>query len=302
MRKLIFLVWSLVATLWLTPGVAGAQTLYGIAYSGNDGSSTLYTVSTTDGTATAVGAVGFERCSGMDFGAAGSLFATCERADGSDTPVLVAIDPATGAGTEIGPTGFSGNTSDVSFRNSDGVLFAYDALNDPDHSLFTIDTTTGAGTLVGDTGLAFAGGNGMTFDLADVLYQSQFTGGPAPDLNTLDPTDGQPTFIGQVPPLTGRFSALDTHPVSGVIYGVVNDGAGGGGPSSLATLDPAGPTAMIIGLTQSGLDAIAFAPLPAPPVIEVPALGSTGLMSLGLALAAAGLWWLSVRRARSSAP
>jgi hypothetical protein len=160
----------------------------------------------------------------------------------------------------------------------------------------TINTATGAGTLVGDTGLSFAGGNGMTFDLADVLYQSQFTGGPAPDLNTLDPTDGQPTFIGQVSPLTGRFSAMDADPVSGVIYGVVNDGAGGGGPNSLATLDPAGPTATILGVSQNGLDAIAFAPVPDVPAIEVPTLGSVGLLGLMLALGAAGVGLMAARR------
>lgn len=274
---------------------AGAQTLYGIGYSGSDGLATLYTVSTANGAAVAVGPVGFERCSGMEIDAAGQAFAACERA-GDDTPVLVSIDLATGAGTEIGPTGMSGAVSDLSYRG-DGTLFAYDATNDPDHSLFTVNPATGAATLVGDTGLAFAGGNGMTFDLGGTLHHSQFTGGPAPDLNSLDPTDGSPTFVGQISPLTGRFSSMDVDPISGVIYGVVNNGAQGSGPTELATLDPAGPSATVLGTTEPTLDAIAFFGGEAPPsVLEIPTAGSFGLAALAILLGVAAFVRLGLRR------
>lgn len=62
----------------------------------------------------------------MDFDASGTLYAMCERSDGSNTIVLITIDPSTGAGTEVGPTGlenlgdFSG-THDISFRPSDAL-------------------------------------------------------------------------------------------------------------------------------------------------------------------------------------
>lgn len=278
----------------LAAGSVSAQTLYGIAFEGPDGPATLHTINPATGAATAVGAVGFERCSGMDFGLDGVLYAACERSDGSDTPVLVSVDLTTGVGTEIGPTGLTGAVSDLSFR-ADGVLFAYDATNNPDHSLFTINTNTGAGTLVGDTGLDFAGGNAMAFDLTGDLYHSQFTDGPGPDLNTLDPATGLPTFVGQLTDVTGRFSAFETDPATGELYAVLNEGAGGSGPTSLAIVDPVGLGVTLIGLTENTLDAIAFAGEAPPGILEIPTLGPAGLLSLILALALGG-WWVSTRR------
>lgn len=295
LRRIGGIVWIAV----MAAGSAGAQTLYGIGFSGDDGLSTLYTVSTANGAAVAVGPVGFERCSGMEIDSSGQAFAACERT-GDDTPVLVSIDLATGAGTEIGATGMTGAVSDLSFRG-DGTLFAYDASNDPTHSLFTVIVGTGAGTLVGDTGLGFAGGNGMTFSLGGTLFHSQFTDGPAPDLNSLDPSNGTPTFLGQISPLTGRFASMDVDPVSGVIYGVVKNGAGGGGPTDLATLDPAGPSATVLGTTEPSLDAIAFFGGQAPPsVLEIPTVGSFGLGALALLLGVAAAVRLAAgRRSRT---
>ncbi|MEM8960144.1 MAG: IPTL-CTERM sorting domain-containing protein [Acidobacteriota bacterium] len=292
MRKLLL---STLFVLLLTVSAASAQTLYGIAFQGNAAPSTLYTVDPSTGAAVAVGPIGFERCSGADFDAAGTLFATCERADGSDTPVLVTIDPMTGAGTEIGPTGLTGAVTDISFR-ADGTLFAYDATNAPNHTLHTIDTATGMSTLVGDTGLSLAGGNGMTFDLEGVLYHSQFTGGPNTALNTIDPATAVVTPVGQVPPVIGRFNALEVDPQTGTIYGVVNDGAGGGGPNTLATIDTTIVAATLIGATENGLTALAFEPLPLPPSpIEIPTLGEYGLMALVLLLAGFGFYFMRRR-------
>jgi IPTL-CTERM motif len=289
--------------------VAGAQsTLYGVAFNGPDGLSTLYTIDPANGAATMVGGVGFQRCSGIDFDAAGTLFGTCERNDGSDTPVLVTIDTASGAGTEVGPTGITGAVSDVSFRNSDGVLFAYDGTNDPVHTLFTLSTATGAATLVGDTGLSMAPGNAMSFDLSDTLFHSQLTGGPNPDLNTLNQTNGLPTFVGQVavspaPINFPRLNAMDADPVSGVLYGIYNDSFGGGsiGPNYLVIVDPVALTANSVGQTQDGMDALAFAPagVGGPSAAEIPTLSVAGLALLVLLLA--GIAVLALRRRGSHA-
>jgi len=287
MRKLSLLGMfsAVIAVLSADPVVA--QTLYGITFQGVDGPSTLVEISTTNGAATVIGAVGFERCSGMDFNAAGTLYATCERSDGSDIGVLVTIDPATGIATEIGPTGIDSSISDISFRPVDGALFAYNAFSDPQHTLYTINTNTGAATFVGDTGLGFASGNGMAFDLSGTLLQSQFTGGPSPDLNTLNTTTGQAIFVGQISPLTTRFGALEVHPTTGVIFGALNTGSGGGGPTLLATINTATLTATAIGTTANGLDAIAFAPAPVPR--SVPVIDALGLAGLMLLLAAVGV-------------
>lgn len=276
---------------------ADAQTIYGSSYAGADGVATLVTIDAGTGAATPVGSIGFQRCGGIDFDAAGTLYATCERDDGSDTPVLVTIDLATGAGTEVGPTGLTGAIGDISFR-SDGTLFAIDVTNDPDHTLATIDTTTGAATVVGDTGLSFAGGNGMSFDGAGTLFHSQFSGGPSPDLNTLDTVTGMPTFVGQITPVTGRFSAMDFDPASGTLFGNLNEGSGGSGPVSLATIDPTGPTATVIGVTDSGVDGIAILAVGGggTPVVVIPTLNTLGLLALLVVLGGLGVWQLSRRR------
>ena len=303
MQKSSFQCLPLAACLMMFSSFAGAQVLYGINYSGSDGLSTFNTVSTTSGAATAIGAIGFERCSGMDVSAAGVVYATCERSDGSNTPVLITINVTTGAGTEVGPTGISGSTSDISFRPSDGVLFAYDANNNPDHSLYTINTATGAATLVGDTGLMFAGGNAMSFNLAGVLFHSQFSGGPSPDLNTLDPATGAPTLLGQVTPTTGRFSSMDVNPTSGVLYATENNGSSGGGPTNLVTIDPVTLTSTTVGATLADMDALAFAGAGAGPAatVDLPTMNRAGLFILALGAALLALWTFRSTRPRRSA-
>jgi len=277
---------------------AYAQTIYGSSYAGADGMTTLVTVDAATGAATPVGAVGFERCGGIDFDAAGTLFATCERADGSDTPVLVTIDLMTGAGTEIGPTGLNDSIGDISFR-SDGVLFAFDVANDPEHTLATLDPLTGAGTVVGDSGLSAAGGNAMGFDLADTLFHSQLTTGPGQDLNTLDQTTGMATFVSLISPATDRFNAMDMDPATGTMYATLNEGTGGGGPRSLATIDTVAATVAVIGVSDPSLDGIAVQPVLAPPPplpMGIPTLGGLGFVALILLLAGAGVLLMARRR------
>lgn len=283
------------ACVLLCGSVQAQSVLYGISYSGSDGPATLHRLNTVNGAASDVGPIGFERCGAMDTSPSGILYATCERSDGSDTPVLITIDIVTGAGTEVGPTGMTGAVGDISFRPSDGVLFAYDATNDPTHSLFTVDTATGAATEVGDTTLSFAGGNGMTFNAGGTLYHSQFSGGPNSDLNTLDPATGAATLVAQIPGVTGRFNAMDEDPDTGVIYAALNEGSGGGGTNSLSILDPAGPSSAVLGASVNGLDAIAFGPLP-PPAAPIPVAGLGGLLAILLGVLV-GTW--VVLRSRS---
>jgi len=219
--------------------------IFGIGHLGSDGLSTLYQINPRNGNATVVGAVGFERCGGMDFNADGVLFATCERADGSDTPVLVRINPFTGSGTEVGATGINPSIGDISFRHSDGVLFAYDGISDPEHTVFTLNTLTGQATLVGDTGLSNASGNGMTFNQTDTLLHSQSRGG-IPRLYIINQEDGQAVFVKELvvdgPPqmVAYRLAAMDVEPGTGQVYGILNDARGNQGefgPMFLAILN-----------------------------------------------------------------
>jgi IPTL-CTERM motif len=303
MRRILYFLSVLIA-FTVAGGYAYAQSLFGSAYCGQDGLSTLYSIDPGTGAATMIGPVGFERCGGMDFSADGNLFATCERADGSNTPVLVRIDPATGEGTEVGPTGMSGSVGDISFRNSDGVLYAYNASNNPGHKIFTVDPQTGLATLVGETGLAFAGGNGMTFDLADTLFQSQITVGPESDLNIINQSTGVATFVTQIsvsnpPPDNFRFSALDAEPLTGQIFGIANTGSGGSGPLYLATLDTDSGIVTVIGQTADCMDALAFEPERQPQISNIPSLSEWGLIIMSAVLLAGSL--LALKRRGQSA-
>lgn len=236
----------------------GGSRLFGAAFSGSNGLANLFAIDPITGAATLIGPIGFERVSAMDFGPDGRLYATAERADGSNTPVLIIIDTVSGAGTEVGPLGggATGAISDISFRNADGVLFAYDA-NAPQHTIFTIDIQTGAATLLGDTGLSNASGNAMSFDLNDTLFHSQLDSDPTPELNTIDQNTGAATFVrelGTPPPVNfSRFAAMDAQPAAGILYAIYKDNT-----DVLAIIDPATGNVTLVGQTAAGMDALAW--------------------------------------------
>ena len=75
-------------TVMFGGALEAAPILFGAAHSGPDGPSTLYSIDHTNGAATLIGDIGFERVSGMDFHpVTGVLYATGERSDMSDTHV-----------------------------------------------------------------------------------------------------------------------------------------------------------------------------------------------------------------------
>lgn len=239
------------------------QGLYGVAHVGSDGMASFYEIDPGTGVATLIGPVGFERCGAIDTDSSGVIYGHAERADGSDTGVLITINPNTGAGTEVGPTGLN-SVSDLSFRD-DGTLFLYDAANAPTHTLYTVDPGTGVTTLVGDTTLSFASGNGMSF-VGSTLYHSQNAGGVV-NLNTLDQTLGTASFVQALtiaPPPTNfyRFNGMDVD--GGTLYGILNDSTSGGGPSYLATIDTVSGVATIVGRTSDGMDGITSAGIVVP--------------------------------------
>ena len=210
------------------------------------------------GAATAIGLIGFERVSGMDFGPDGVLYATAERADGSDTPVLITIDPVTGAGTEVGPIGIP-NTRAVpglTFR-ADGTLYAYQRLiGSPFAQLITINTATGAGTVVGPTTIGTAFGHALSFDPLDQLFQSF-----GPLLVTLNPANGAFTafFVGMSPfPVGAAVNGMD-FAGDGTLFAIL-DLTGGSGPADLITIDPVTGLVTDLGPTANDMDALAVAP------------------------------------------
>ncbi|MCP3961107.1 MAG: IPTL-CTERM sorting domain-containing protein [bacterium] len=303
MRQLIN-VGIAVAVLMLGAAVAQGQTLYGTGHTGSDGPANFYTVNPLTGTGTLVGAVGFERCGALACDANGVLYAACERSDGSDTPVLITINPVNGAGTEVGVTSGGGSTgpfSDISFRNADGALYGYDAANDPQHTIYTIDPGSGALTLIGDTGLSAASGNGLSFDLTDTLFHSQNTG--VVDLNTIDQMNGAAALVTTLPiapPATNfyRFNAMDAHPTTGQMFASLNDSGGGAGLRTLATIDTGAGTVTLIGALPDDFDGLAWCPAPAGPMvntIDIPTLSGAGLALLALLILGGAVWVLRRR-------
>ena len=266
------------------PVYAQGVVLYGARYAGPDGPATLYSVNPATGAATTIGPIGFERCGGMDFDATGTLFATAERNDGSDTAVLITIDPKTGAGTEIGEIAINDTFFDVSFRNSDGILFT--SIYGPHCvALGTINTETGMGTYIGDT-ITCDPGNAIAFSSTDILFHCDADDNGT--IDTLDQVTGQATFVTPLifpDSLTSPVvNAMDFHPNSGVLFATVKDNIGTpghGDPKYLTTIDTETGVVTIVGQTETDLDAIAFAPFSPPPHVSdfsaVPTTGPTPL-------------------------
>ena len=133
------------------------------------------------------------------------------------TNKLISIDHLTGAFTVIAPLTGLNRPRDISFRDSDGVLFGFDGTN-----LGTIDTGTGVGTPVG-TVSENGKPNGMAFSPTDQLFMAQDD-----ELHRLDPDnviDGEvednfvATFVNPFNDVHG-FPTMDFQPGTGTLFGV----------------------------------------------------------------------------------
>jgi hypothetical protein len=233
--------------------------LFGLTGSGNTPSS-LYFIDPTTGAYSLIGSTGFNRCSGMDFDSFATLFATCTSpSDG--LVVLVTIDTSTGIATEVGSTGveaFSPRNaiSDISFRNSDGMLFAYGARAGP---LMTINTVTGAATPIGGTHNTDVS-TSLAFSPSGTLYHTHGYSSIL-DLHTIDPNTGAIIFVSEltVPSLSGfpRCNALEFNQ-DGLLYCSIRTGTGGSAGSYLGIVDLTTNSLSSVGPTVDRLDAIAI--------------------------------------------
>ncbi|MBN1476523.1 DUF11 domain-containing protein [Candidatus Sumerlaeota bacterium] len=238
-----------------------AGTLCGITHSGPDGLSRLWLIDPSTGAASLVGDIGFEAVTGLAFSSDGLLFGIGERADGSNTNVLITIDPCTGAGTEVGPTGIEGLgfpiAQDLSFRPSDGTLFtSLDSLGGD--ALGTVDTATGAVTVAGPMNLLVPSlGNGIAFNSESTLHHANEA-----SLNEIDQVTGNAVSLENLifsPPADNlpRLNGLDYQPGTGFLFGSLDDGSS---ENYLANVTPGTGDVTIIGPTVNDLDALAFAP------------------------------------------
>lgn len=297
------LTYSILLMTFLSPS-AYAQ-LYGSAYLGDEGLSTLYDINPATAEATPIGPIGFERCGAMDFDTQSqSLFAICERADGSDVEVLVNINPNTGAGTEVGPPNTCGEFTDMSFRNADAVLFAsgFDSCDNSfsGYALTTISALNGQGAIIGDMqnsgccggALAFSLTDGLFFldnrDFENILYRvNQSTGLATPDVDVNFPPALE---------LEPRANAMAFNPVTGVLFVSIINGGGRENPVRehfLGTVNTGSGDVTIIGPTVDGLDAIAFRKVL---VNNVPTLSEMGLLLMAVVLLSGALLVLARRK------
>jgi len=228
--------------------------LYGSAFFGSDGPAVLFSIDATTGADTEIGFIGFERVGAMAFDPdSGILFAAGEREDFSDTPVLLTINPNTGSGIEVADFGIGNGVTDIAFRNSDGVLFAFNGLGD----VYTVDTVTAQETYVGPSSVSLGRGNGLVFSPSDILYQADS------QVHIVDQATGQatnPVPLIYSPPADNvpRPAAMAFDPSSGLYYAIIKDGFQFSPETYLATIDLQSGVVTIIGETHDFMDGLAI--------------------------------------------
>jgi len=236
-----------------------APVLFGSTVQGPTSTSSLYRVDCSTGAATLIGSIGFSRVGAIDFDSSGTLYGVGTPL-GQTNVVLLTIDLTTGAGTQVGGLGTPANNgvADISFRNSDGVLYAYQG-----GSIYTIDKATGLATGIGFTG-TFADGNGLAFSPADTLYHVD-----GQHLHMVDQTTGSLTIVTNMNygSLNSngepRANAMDFDGATGVLWAsiIVGFNSGSAGTTNyLATINITNGSVTIIGQTVSGLEGIAVQP------------------------------------------
>jgi len=141
-----------------------------------------------------IGSIGFDDVDALAFSPSGELFAVSMAFE-----ALIRIDPATGAGSMVGPlTGLVGTfLGAIAFRR-DGILYGIDMedSNGGPSNLYTIDTGSGAATLVGPLG--FDSVEGMTLNTGGfgslMALANSMEGDQPAKLIRIDHTTGQGIF------------------------------------------------------------------------------------------------------------
>ena len=161
-----------------------------------DPRSSLYRLDSATGSARVVGSVGIANVTDIAFHGP-TLY-------GVTFSDLLRLDPTRGAGTTIGPIGFTTNALAVA---SDGTLYGATTGGD----LITINPVTGTGTLVGNFGGGLTSSGDLIFDTNDVLFGALNQAGSVV-LARIDRTSGVATVIGPTGlPTVYGLAFLDSH-------------------------------------------------------------------------------------------
>lgn len=246
---------------------APGPTIYGSAYNGQAAPATLYSISPTTGTATAIGPIGYNQVGALAFDSAGTLYGLGIL---NNIWYLITINTATGVGTRVAALSDQTVTFifDMDFRPSDGVLFMLGSNGDlppnGDDILYTINKTTGATTKIGPGLSSFVtDGDGLAFTPGNVLYAGNQT-----EMEITDQSTGHRSF-GFTLNYSSSFGS-GSHPSrpnamkfdrNGTLWAFVTTGSGPtGNTNALGTIDPATGNVSFVGPTTHGMDGIAIGP------------------------------------------
>jgi hypothetical protein len=174
-------------------GYVKDQKLFGISTGGIGRPSTLREINPSNGSTVIIGDVGFNHGIALECDPrSGMLYAVGERPADS-THVLLTVDPLTGAGTEIGPTGVVELFTDLAFEPWTGELYGHVGPDGSPNEIYTIDLASGSATLVGDLGEEGFGG-GLEFGWNGDLYAT-LTSGPDTEIYRISPATAAPIDI-----------------------------------------------------------------------------------------------------------
>jgi hypothetical protein len=268
---------------------AQVTTLYAASGSNGVGGS-LYTVDTTTGAATLVGAL--VDSGGNPYGMTGmawdassnTLYGATSQASPNGAGSLVTIDRNTGFVTVIGLFGASNAMSDITIQPGSGALFGWQAGGT--HSLFSINKATGASTAIGaPLGSGVFGGGALSFNSAGTLY-SLPAGGSTHDLRSVDPATGAQTVIGVVSGFSNIVNSMD---FSGAMYGLFSNQSASPTTTHLEIINLTTGAVTDVGNTLAGdLDGLAFVTTSVPEPTSLALVGCAG----------AGLAWMRRRKNR----
>jgi len=239
-----------------------------------------------------IGPTGFERCGGLDYDqSTDTLYATCERNDGSNTGVLIEVDPATGQGTEVGPFMECNSSTDISLRHADNALFGALFSGCSGFGLALINKNTGnvdyLGDLEPDNGCC---GNGMAFPLTDTLFLVDDT-----SLYTVNQSNGSLTTVTNVfypGSLVNfpRINAIDLNTSTGDMFVIIVDGGSeydAPRTNYLGVINLNTGVVTLIGQTQGSMDGLAV--VKAVFASPVPTLSESGFILMAVILLAGAL-------------
>lgn len=229
---LLFLILMTALAAGCTPGNGpeSSVVLYGVTSAGDDSHGTntswLYEISTTDGTATAIGDTGYEvKAIAYDpytrklYATATSVTGTGFAAPAPTSTQIIEIDKETGEGTIISSIYL--NLRSLTF-NSSGTAVVWSRTGEGTGNLQILDPDTGDTSLLFQFDDAYYQGS-LAFNNSDVLYLLNRSS--LPYVNTIDMSGGGRTYMGAVSeestnwyyngafhPQTGKLWSLDINP------------------------------------------------------------------------------------------